>query len=66
MLFIKATAKPGEREEAVKIAIDNGYRHIDTAYIYNNEVEVGRGVQAKINDGVIKREEIFITSKVFD
>lgn len=48
----------------MKDAIDIGYRHIDTAYIYQNEVEVGRSIRAKIAEGVIKREDIFVTTKV--
>lgn len=39
-------------------------RHIDTAYLYGNEKEVGNAVRAKIAEGVIRREDIFITTKV--
>ncbi|VCX40979.1 unnamed protein product, partial [Gulo gulo] len=52
-------------EEAVKIAIDVGYRHIDSAYLYQNEEEIGRAIREKIADGTVKREDIFYTTKVW-
>jgi diketogulonate reductase-like aldo/keto reductase len=51
---------PHEVTKAVEIALRCGYRHIDCAAIYRNELEVGVGIA---NSGV-KRDEIFITSKV--
>ena len=51
---------------AVKTAIQEGYRLIDTAAIYNNEASVGQGIREAINDGLVTREELFITSKVWN
>ncbi|KAI5262152.1 aldo-keto reductase family 1 member C3-like isoform X3 [Manis pentadactyla] len=52
-------------EEAIKIAIDAGYRHIDSAYMYLNEEEIGRAIQEKIANGTVKRQDIFYTSKLW-
>ncbi|WP_304952546.1 aldo/keto reductase [Viridibacillus arvi] len=57
--------KMTDREEAIQAmttAIDTGYIAIDTASLYNNEVEVGEAVKASN----VKREDLFITSKVWN
>ncbi|KAK7488793.1 hypothetical protein BaRGS_00019928 [Batillaria attramentaria] len=59
-------AKPNEVYEGVKKAIEAGYRHIDCAWVYDNEQEVGQAIADKINDGTVKREDIFVTTKVWD
>lgn len=56
---------PDQAEDAVYNALKNGYRLIDTAQSYFNEEEVGEGIQKAITDELAKREEIFITSKVW-
>ncbi|ORY11875.1 NADP-dependent oxidoreductase domain-containing protein [Clohesyomyces aquaticus] len=53
-------SKPNQVREAVKVALQNGYRHIDTALAYGNEAEVGQGIK----DSGVPREEIWITTKL--
>lgn len=51
-------------EETIYQAIKLGYRHFDAACDYGNEVEVGLGVKKAIEEGIVRREDLFITSKV--
>lgn len=55
-------ATAGECYKAVRLALDEGYRHIDTAKIYGNEKEVGKAVK----DSKIDRQDIFITTKLWN
>lgn len=41
-----------------------GYRHIDTAYVYLNEAAIGKVLKRWLSEGKIKREDLFITTKV--
>lgn len=51
--------------EATKMAIDVGFRHIDAAYVYQNEEEVGKVLREKIADGTVNRGDIFYTTKLW-
>uniref|UniRef100_A0A2K5ZSG5 NADP-dependent oxidoreductase domain-containing protein n=1 Tax=Mandrillus leucophaeus TaxID=9568 RepID=A0A2K5ZSG5_MANLE len=51
--------------EVTKLAIEVGFRHVDCAYAYNNEEQVGLAIRSKIADGSVKREDVFYTSKLW-
>lgn len=59
-------AKGEEVQKAVEWAIDAGYRHIDTAFIYNTEQQVGKAIRNKIAEGVIERKHLFLTTKLWN
>jgi len=48
----------------VNKALEVGYRHFDTAYFYRNEHVLGKVLKEWLNSGKVKREELFITTKV--
>lgn len=59
-------SEPGEVGQAVREAIKIGYRHIDCAWIYQNEAEIGEAFQEAFTAGDIKREDLFVTSKLWN
>ena len=58
-------APPGVVEKVVGIAGRAGYRHFDCADFYENEHEVGKAIRKAIDNGKVKREDVFITTKVW-
>ena len=54
-----------EAENSTYWALKAGFRLIDTARIYGNEAGVGRGLQRAIDEGIVTREEVFITTKMW-
>lgn len=52
--------------DIVEHAINVGYRHIDTAAVYRNEESVGLGIKRAIDNGVVTREELFVTTKLWN
>ncbi|KAK5923026.1 hypothetical protein CgunFtcFv8_000032 [Champsocephalus gunnari] len=56
---------PSSVQGAVEAAIAAGYRHIDTAHSYNNEVHIGKALRSKIQQGIIRRQDMFIVSKLW-
>lgn len=54
-----------EAENSTYWALKSGFRLIDTAKIYGNEAAVGRGLKRAIDEGIVKREDVFITTKMW-
>ncbi len=56
----------GDVYSAVKKALQLGYRHIDCAPIYGNEAEIGKALTESISEGIVTREEMWVTSKLWN
>lgn len=61
-LGVYLSAPGAEAYQAVKTALELGYRHIDTASLYGNEADVGRAIR----DAGVPRDEVFVASKVWN
>uniref|UniRef100_A0A8C0JD72 NADP-dependent oxidoreductase domain-containing protein n=1 Tax=Chelonoidis abingdonii TaxID=106734 RepID=A0A8C0JD72_CHEAB len=63
-LLLSLQSPPGAVQEAVEVALDAGYQHVDCAYFYQNEAEIGAAFQKKFGEGRLKRDELYVVSKV--
>lgn len=52
------------KNESIQSALECGYRHLDCAHVHRNEKEVGKGIAQKLNDSNVRRNELFIASKL--
>lgn len=59
------TLSDEEAENSTYYALESGMRLIDTARYYQNETGVGKGLARAIDEGIVTREEVFITSKIY-
>jgi D-xylose reductase len=59
---IDSEAAPGAVREAIRV----GYRHLDSACDYGNEAQVGKGIEQALADGHCRREDLWITSKLWN
>ncbi|KAG6449784.1 hypothetical protein O3G_MSEX006237 [Manduca sexta] len=63
---IKESETLDQVRQAVFWAIEEGYRHIDTAAIYGDEEQVGLGIAEAINKGIVTRDQLFVTTKLWN
>lgn len=59
-------SEPSQVYDAVLEAIRIGYRHIDCAFVYLNENEVGQAIAQAIKEGIVTRDDLFITGKCWN
>ena len=68
VIFLLSTgtwkADPGDAGKIVSNALKTGFRHLDFAMMYGNQPEIGEALTAVFKEGKVKREDVWMTSKV--
>jgi len=59
-------SSPGEIYDAILEALKTGYRHFDCAHVYGNEKEIGKAFAHAFSEGIVTREELFVTGKLWN
>ncbi|MGC1303070.1 MAG: aldo/keto reductase [Caulobacteraceae bacterium] len=57
---------PVAAKQAIKLALEVGYRHLDCAELYGNEDVVGEAIQEAFQAGIVRREDLFVTTKLWN
>mmetsp|Transcript_21292 Transcript_21292/g.44741 ORF Transcript_21292/g.44741 Transcript_21292/m.44741 type:complete len:337 (+) Transcript_21292:60-1070(+) len=57
---------PGEVGPAIIHALQAGYRHFDLAHVYGNEAEIGAAFQRAFDEGLVQRQDLFLTGKLWN
>ena len=55
-----------ETADTIVNALKSGYRHLDSAADYGNEIQTGEGIKQAVNQGICSREDLWITSKLWN
>ncbi|MFY0605551.1 MAG: aldo/keto reductase [Cyclobacteriaceae bacterium] len=58
--------KPEEAESVIRSAVEIGYRHFDCSPIHKNQVAIGEAIQSVVDSGLVTREDLWITSKLWN
>jgi methylglyoxal/glyoxal reductase len=65
-LGVYQSGRGSATENAVTWALEAGYRHVDTAAMYGNETEVGTALKRAFAAGLVQRDEVFVTTKLWN
>jgi diketogulonate reductase-like aldo/keto reductase len=64
--FGTLVSNAAETRNATKAAVEAGFRHLDCAERYRNEAEVGAALKELFTEGTVRREDLFVTTKLWN